>query len=99
MSKQTINNLPQYLHTKMFLGMKYYIGSGNLSIGDKCWVHPTERSKTKDKYKVIIFEREWELSSNRVDEPTKSIEISTWVKGGYAALLNMDLFVRLEKIQ
>lgn len=67
-----------------FLGLPYKQGIGELNVGDKVWVHPTETSEAKEKYEAVIMYENGELG--------------TFVSGGHFSIMREYLFNRLEKI-
>lgn len=77
-----------------YLNKPYRIGTGNLQIGDKVLVHPTERSISREPFeaKIILEKINW-VRQGPCDE------LCTHVENGYSPVINDYLFDRLELIQ
>jgi hypothetical protein len=67
-----------------FRGKRYKKGEGWCAEGDTVWVHPTETSIAKEKYKATVVVRDGDLG--------------TEIEGGHFSLMRDYLFDRLEKI-
>lgn len=85
----------KYENTKQFIGQRYQKNNhaGHvLKVGDRCKVWPTATSWMRIAYEVEIIEKE----INWVGCP--AIEICTHKRRGWSAVMNDNLFSRLELI-
>lgn len=88
-------DIREFYHTDKFIGRKYEVNNSGgevLEYGDVVWVHPSERSISREPFKAIILFLWIKWTEN------PCVEVMTNVIGGYSAVMNEYLFNRLELI-
>jgi len=89
------NSGQEFLHTKQFIGVEYKVNNKSgekLQYGDIVWVHPSEKSQSREPFKAVVLFL-WIKWTNK-----PCVEVMTNVIGGYSSVVNDYLFNRLELI-